>query len=115
MPNATNITVAGNGSVAVVINTNLTLPTVDVSNMTAGSRLVVSLTNGTSTSFGVVQGTLPYTVRDREFAVIVRGCQPQRMLCTAVDEAGRIVCHYQDACCTSFEDDFVLSNLYHSP
>ena len=95
MPDATNITVAGNGTVAVVLNANLTMPNVDVSNMTAGSHLQLYITNGTAVaaSLGSIQGTLPYRLQDAECAVVITGCKPQRMPCKAVDAAGR------DACC----------------
>lgn len=98
LPNAANIEVAGNATVAVVINADLTMPVVDVGNLTAGGQLLLHLTNGTSSS-GMVQGTLPYRLPDDKYAVVVRGCQPKRMPCTAVDAAGRDVCYYDNTCC----------------
>lgn len=102
MPSTTFISVEGDAAVAVVINTNQTIPVVDVSNMTAGGQLILYLTNGTalsgSSSQGV-QGTLPFPLPDGQYAVVVRGCQPQRMPCTVLDAAGRDVCIYDRTPC----------------
>ena len=113
MPQARTIATSGDRSIDLVLSPAHVPQIIDVSGMTSwgppgrspnNTRVVVRMSelraDGTALRQNAMRvvGRLPFTVPNGAFAVIITGCQPQKVRCEVRDLSNRLMCRYTEKC-----------------